>query len=247
MFEFIQNNPLVAGAASLGVSGLFAMWLKNIPVTLYNFIKRNVTTTLYVTSNNISFIHILNWLEENYKSQNLRTLKLKNGITGWDGKTITSIGYGFHFLKYKNKYLIVRMTRTDASKDSFKESEEITITVFGRSRAILDSIVVETYPKDRNNIKIYKFGDKGWEFAKSLKTRGLGTIYVESSIKEELTRKLKIFNTKEDWYIEHGIPYQLGILLYGPPGTGKTSIIKAIASYLNYPIYYMSPKKLKDK
>ena len=40
------------------------------------------------------------------------------------------------------------------------------------------------------------------------------------------------FLASEKWYMDRGIPYQLGILLYGPPGTGKSSLIKAIVSYI---------------
>jgi tRNA A37 threonylcarbamoyladenosine biosynthesis protein TsaE len=41
------------------------------------------------------------------------------------------------------------------------------------------------------------------------------------------------FANSREWYERRGVPYTLGLLLYGPPGTGKTSLIKAIANYLN--------------
>ena len=65
-------------------------------------------------------------------------------------------------------------------------------------------------------------------------------------VKDIILKHLDTFQSKESWYLTHGIPYHTGILLYGPPGTGKTSIIKAISNYLNYQIHILNSGNLGD-
>lgn len=55
--------------------------------------------------------------------------------------------------------------------------------------------------------------------------------------KAKFINDVNVFLKSKDIYLKYGIPYKLGILLYGPPGTGKTTMIKALASYINRTIY----------
>lgn len=46
--------------------------------------------------------------------------------------------------------------------------------------------------------------------------------------KKEIVERINFFLNNEQWYIDRGIPYTMGILLWGEPGCGKTGFIKAL-------------------
>ena len=50
---------------------------------------------------------------------------------------------------------------------------------------------------------------------------------------EETVKKIDFFLNNKQWYVEKGIPYNLGIMLYGEPGCGKTRFIKQLANHTN--------------
>jgi len=48
---------------------------------------------------------------------------------------------------------------------------------------------------------------------------------------ESIIKKIDFFLNNKQWYIDHGIPYNLGILLHGEPGCGKTRFIKQLMNH----------------
>lgn len=244
LFELVKNNQLLGTAIGLSSAGIITFWVKDFPRQLMSFIKKELTTELIVTSQHISFHHVLKWVEKNYKTQNFRRLKMSNGRWGHNSETITSIGYGRHIIFYNKTPLIIELNKEQANNTEM-DKESLIITKFGRKRTIFDDFIneVQIVNTDFNKTKIYKMQDC-WEYVKEQPKRVLDSVFIEKEKRDRLIKSISKFKSSEEWYLENGIPYQLGILLHGAPGTGKTSMIKAIAGYLDYPIYYLSPSKL---
>ena len=60
---------------------------------------------------------------------------------------------------------------------------------------------------------------------------------MDQAKKRDIMDDLDTFRNSREFYRRAGKPWKRGYLLYGPPGTGKSSMIVAMANYLNYDIY----------
>jgi SpoVK/Ycf46/Vps4 family AAA+-type ATPase len=63
------------------------------------------------------------------------------------------------------------------------------------------------------------------------------TLAMDPAKKKEIMDDLDAFRKGKEYYARVGKAWKRGYLLYGPPGTGKSSMIAAMANYLNYDIY----------
>lgn len=67
----------------------------------------------------------------------------------------------------------------------------------------------------------------------------IDTLYLRKNDKTRLLNVLKTYLNKDTVLSEFGIPHKLGILASGLPGTGKSTMVQAIATYLNLDVYYL--------
>jgi chaperone BCS1 len=109
------------------------------------------------------------------------------------------------------------------------------------------------YASDRSVLsqpRIWRFvfsSDGGsWDDPREFQPRSLKSVIIGGGVKEKLLSVIDKFSKSEDWYIERGFPYQLGIMLKGFPGCGKTSLIRALATELQRDIYPISLPSISD-
>ncbi|XP_010450740.1 PREDICTED: AAA-ATPase ASD, mitochondrial [Camelina sativa] len=72
------------------------------------------------------------------------------------------------------------------------------------------------------------------------------TLAMEDKKKEEIKNDLIKFSKSKDYYKKIGKAWKRGYLLFGPPGTGKSTMIAAMANFLEYDVYDLELTTVKD-
>jgi chaperone BCS1 len=72
------------------------------------------------------------------------------------------------------------------------------------------------------------------------------TLAMDPKKKEEIIDDLIKFKTGKEYYTKVGKAWKRGYLLFGPPGTGKSTMISAMANFMNYDVYDLELTTIKD-
>lgn len=130
-------------------------------------------------------------------------------------------------------------------RDSNKENRSFSLKMLraDKSRilpAYFDHISKIAKDIERRNTqrKLYSNADGGdWEEVDFKHPSSFDTLALLPELKDHIKADLKAFADGEGFYHSVGKAWKRGYLLYGPPGTGKSSMIAAMANFLNYDIY----------
>ncbi|XP_059294023.1 AAA-ATPase At3g28610-like [Lycium ferocissimum] len=92
----------------------------------------------------------------------------------------------------------------------------------------------------------YWYGKGMWRHINFEHPATFDTLAMDPKQKEEIIDDLIAFSKGKDYYAKVGKAWKRGYLLYGPPGTGKSTMIAAIANFLNYDIYDLELTSVKN-
>lgn len=160
---------------------------------------------------------------------------------------VVSSGFGRSYFFFAGNLFILDRYEVEASQTE-KRKERIVLTVLGRSKKPINKLIETVYNEalEDDSQRVMTYSYSGWQRNSMQAKRSFDSIVLEESIKKELIGVLESFLQNKEWYHKNGIPWRLGVLLYGPPGTGKTTLVKAIASYLDSDIYPIVLSKMDD-
>ncbi|KAK9899794.1 P-loop containing nucleoside triphosphate hydrolase protein [Cystobasidium minutum MCA 4210] len=108
----------------------------------------------------------------------------------------------------------------------------IAIRSFSRSRKPLIKFLQDA--RDHHNIGVGQ--------VPLVEIYAWGRVEMKAALLEDAAQ---FFNARE-WYRRRGLTWKRGWVLYGPPGCGKTSVISALATTFDLPVYSLAVGSLKD-
>ncbi|KAG0226306.1 hypothetical protein BGW42_003765 [Actinomortierella wolfii] len=265
----LGDNQFAAGGFQLALIGAVLAGIRLIGIHALEHIKKQIVVTAEFDSRDESYSWILNWLSEHPYSRKATNFSVSTTIARGAQKingegvdaAFSSLYFlpapGLHFIWYKNRLLWLHRDRVRPTGATVATAgapiENITISTLGRSRDIIQSLIMEAQRKfiDRDKARTVIFAADqygAWRRTKSRPKRPLDTIVMDPKLKQYIVDDAKEFFASESWYAERGLPFRRGLLLYGSPGTGKTSFIHALAGELGLNIYVinLSSKGLTD-
>ncbi|KAF9340269.1 hypothetical protein BGZ91_002810 [Linnemannia elongata] len=233
----LGDNQFAAGGFQLALIGGLLAGIRILGSHALEYLKKQIVVTAEFDSRDESYSWILNWLSDHPYSKKATQFSVSTTIArgaqkingeGGDGAIAATYflpAPGLHFFWFKNRLLWMYRERVRPTGATVATSgspvENITISTLGRSRELIQSLILEAQRKfidrDKSRTVIFAADQYGnWRRTKSRPKRVL------------CEREL--------------------LLLYGSPGTGKTSFIHALAGELGLNIYVvnLSSKNLTD-
>lgn len=175
-------------------------------------------------------------------------------ISGTSKKVLAyTPSFGRHVFWYKGRLL--RFNRIRSQQQGYvvaSETEEICLSCFGRSPAVLKELLLEAraeyLKKDTKKTMIYRGNTRSgtsepyWQRCMARTSRPFSTVILNEKKKKELVEDVSDYLSPatRNWYSNRGIPWRRGYLFTGPPGTGKSSLSLALAGHFKLRIYIVN-------
>jgi chaperone BCS1 len=245
------SNQVVAGAIALGLVGVFAAYLRNLPATLWSQGKRAFIVSATLDSRNDLFGAFIAWLNEQRFGQTSRlftVIQAPPAVADDDtvGDDTPKLQYspapGFHFFIWRGRLMWMQR---DISMN-LQVIETIHLGALFASRQLMEELLqaVARHAGERraNRLTLYTVDrwNDDWRLADSKPRRSLSSVVLDAGVAKHLHDDIHEFFSRREWYAQMGVPWRRGYLLYGPPGTGKTSVAYALAGELRLKLCALS-------
>lgn len=256
---FAEHNQFFSGVAGVSVVGGFLYWVRSLPQRIWNWIVWLGSIEVEVGNDSVLFDPIDRWLAARANSWHTRRfMVVTNSISRHNHPASPSIddddddsvvnvhlapGRGGHWIRQDRwLYRIRREVTNEAHTTGSRIRQTLYIRTPGWSRhrvmALLDAARAELVIKDSLCV-FYRRGIY-WTLIDRRRPRPISSLILRAGLIEDLIADIEAFRSRQDWYVEHGVPYRRGYLFIGGPGGGKSSTTAALAGHFKLPLYVLN-------
>jgi chaperone BCS1 len=255
--DALFDNPLFAGGIGLASLGAAAAFARRGAIVALGAARRRLLVNVEISKQDPAYPWILAWLSQPREAtgfiasritriHNLSVTTKTTNTRGYGAESPVNAsfflqpGYGRHVVKFGSAYIAVsREKHSTANMNTGEPHEIVQLTTLWAHRHAFEGIFAEAHSlaAKANEGKTVVYSARGMEWAPlgdPRKKRPLASVVLDAGVKESIVSDVRDFLSRQQWYVDRGIPYRRGYLLFGPPGSGKSSFIQALAGELDF-------------
>lgn len=240
-----MEQILTQTGITLAIIGWIGYQLKEIPAFIWMLIRQRITVTIESRYNNYEVYEgTLNWLNETFPKLSDHASDNVDFDMYNRFRTRNEVANGVYYFMLDKITPCIVHSYTEKGVSGSGAEKWINIIIYGPHR-------LEWYRKYKEAVFGYLLSNSK-SFTPVIMNINSTRVIIQSPKREfksiifkhneELKKLIDRFLTSKNFYMEHGVLYKTGFLFYGPPGSGKSSIIRAISTYVGWPVYYISDR-----
>lgn len=248
-----SSNQFLTGGLVLGVIASVAVWFRKVPGLLYMSFRAKFTVTIQITDATQLFDWVALWVGSNtYAVDKCRRL-FADVEKVWNPETERSNlelrvtpAPGRHLLWFLRTPILLHRKQRDLNASMYGDkayAESYTLIFLTSRRRIVDEFFASMKSRwdvARDEVEIFAFINGDWNRLTGVSKRAMDSVIIPNGDADSVLRDVENFLESEDTYVSLGVPYRRGYLLEGPPGNGKSSLVRALATEVRLPVYFLN-------
>lgn len=230
--------------------GLRAAWSSIYGHTIgYVLTRVSISVTVEDAEHRDAYVWLSCWVEKSLRGRKVNSLLLRTpenkdeSVSGRPSGYDVIPEYGTYYLMHKRHLMVVehcKEAQTNLNQRRPTRSIRLQIWLSWDRNMILDILgeARASYEQRRSKrVEYFRSDAYGDWTGSTIPARPISSLFHPPTLIQDMFDDVQSFLAARQMYEDLGIPYRRGYLLAGPPGTGKSSLIHAVASHFELPIY----------